>query len=83
MALSGTDTETSSDSFNGDFSDFEEVYEDLVESESQQTGKAEQVQHDDVEEGAYEDEPIASEEWMDDYTKRQTEIQELESNLTK
>lgn len=38
---------------------------------------------DDVDEGAYQDEPIASSEWVEKYSKRQEEINELEMELNK
>lgn len=76
MPLSSSISGSSSKFFYGDFSDFEDEFEDTqaVKPPTKQLPSAEQ---DDVDEGAYQDEPTASGEWVKNTKKGKRQLQSL------
>lgn len=76
-------SETSSDSVDFDLSDFEFEFEDEDSTRLETTTTADQQIIDDVDEGAYQDEPIACDQWLQEYKQKEIEKKEQEEELTK
>ena len=77
MSNSGSESdsyESSSNSksnFEGDRSDFHDEFEESATSDRNKRKLDPTVVEDDVDEGAYEDEPIVTSEWVAEYSKNQ------------
>ena len=81
MSSSVSDSECSSDSsFCSDLWYFEDEFQEKPTNARKQSSTADQ---DEVDEGAYQDEPIASREWVEKYNERQKANEELEQELIK
>ena len=76
----GSDRSESSESFR-DCYDFQDEFEEAPIDQASIPPDSSTTNQDDVDEGAYQDEPIASAEWVESYNQRQKEITELESEL--
>ena len=75
-----SDNSSESDCLLSDF-EFELEDEEFTTCETTRTASPLPIV-DDVDEGAYQDEPIASNEWIDDYKQKEKEKREQEEELT-
>ena len=81
MSNSGSDSETY-ESYSGDYSDFYDKFEESATSDRRKTKPDPTIVWDDVDEEAYQDELIATSEWVAEYNENQRKKKEKPQNMS-